>query len=69
MSGGRLPAVIHPKPPWNRGRILREKRPLLPKPVRALRVRLGLSGTLRDLAIDSAFGGCDLVRLKLGPCD
>jgi integrase len=43
---------------------------LLPKHVWAIRVRLALSGNLRDLAlfnlaIDSKLRGCDLVRLKV----
>ena len=52
------------------GRILGQKRPLMPKHVWAIRVRLELSGNLRDLAlfnlaIDSKLRGCDLVRLKV----
>jgi hypothetical protein len=70
MTRVHLPTVVHPKPPWNRGRILGQKRPLLPKHVWAIRVRLELSGNLRDLAlfnlaIDSKLRGCDLVRLKV----
>jgi integrase len=70
MTRVSLPTVIPPKRPWNRGRILGQKRPLLPKHVWAIRVRLELSGNLRDLAlfnlaIDSKLRGCDLVRLKV----
>jgi len=70
MTRVHLPTVVHPKPPWNRGRILGQKRPLLPKHVWAIRVRLELSGNLRDLAlfnlaIDSKLRGCDLVCLKV----
>ena len=70
MTRVHLPTVIHTKPPWNRGRILGQKRPLLPKHVWAIRVRLELAGNLRDLAffnlaIDSKLRGCDLVRLKV----
>jgi hypothetical protein len=70
MTSVHLPTVIAPKPPRNRGRILGQKRPLLPKHVWAIRVRLELSGNLRDLAlfnlaIDSKPRGCDLVRLKV----
>ncbi|MFS8180638.1 tyrosine-type recombinase/integrase [Pseudovibrio denitrificans] len=62
--------MIRPvKPAWNRGRIVAQKRPLLPKHVWAIRVRLELAGKVRELAlfntaIDSKLRGCDLVRLK-----
>ena len=61
--------VPRPSPPaWNRGRIVGQKRALLPRHVRAIRVRLELAGRFRDLAlfnmaIDSKLRGCDLVRL------
>ncbi len=65
-----LPA-IHPKrPAWNKGRLIGQKRPLLPKHVWAIRVRLEIAEATRDLAlfnmaIDSKLRGCDLVRLKV----
>lgn len=70
MSRSNLPAVIPPKRAWNRGRIVGQKRPLLPKHVWAIRVRLELAGNVRDLAlfnlaVDSKLRGCDLVRLKV----
>ena len=70
MTKVHLPSVIPTKVSWNKGRILGQKRPLLPKHVWALRVRLELAGNLRDLAlfnlaIDSKLRGCDLVRLKV----
>jgi hypothetical protein len=70
MSKIHLPSVIPAKASWNKGRILGQKRPLLPKQVWAIRVRLELAGGLRDLvlfnlAIDSKLRGCDLVRLKV----
>jgi integrase len=70
MSKVHLPSVIPPKASWNKGRILGQKRPLLPKHVWAIRVRLELAGNLRDLAlfnlaIDSKLRGCDLVRLMV----
>ena len=70
MSASNLPAIIPPKRAWNRGRVIGQKRPLLPKHVWAIRVRLELAGELRDLAlfnlaIDSKLRGCDLVRLKV----
>src|SRR6266851_2890295 len=56
--------------PWNKGRLTGQKRPLKPKDVWAIRVRLQLEHRARDialfnLAIDSKLGGCDLVRLQV----
>lgn len=70
MSASNLPMVISAKRAWNHGRIIGQKRPLLPKHVWAIRVRLELAGAIRDLAffnmaIDSKLRGCDLVRLKV----
>ena len=55
---------------WNKGRLTSQKRPLKPKDVRAIRVRLQLQHRRRDLAlfnlaIDSKLRGCDLVRLQV----
>ena len=57
--------------PWNKGRLIGQKRPLKPKEVWAIRVRLQLKGRKRDLAlfnlaIDSKLRGCDLVALQIG---
>ena len=54
--------------PWNKGRLIGQKPPLKPKDVWAIRVRLQINGTKRDLAlfnlaIDSKLRGCDLVEL------
>jgi len=62
--------VIPYKRAWNKGRIVGQKRPLLPKHVWAIRMRLELAGSIRDLAlfnlaIDSKLRGCDLVGLKV----
>ncbi len=56
--------------PWNKGRLTGQKRPLKPKDVWAIRVRLQLKHRERDLAlfnlaIDSKLRGCDLVRLQV----
>ena len=56
--------------PWNKGRLTGQKRPLKPKDVWAIRVRLQLEGRKRDLAlfnlaIDSKLRGCDLLRLQV----
>jgi site-specific recombinase XerC len=65
-----LPTIIPSKRAWNHGRIMGQKRPLLPKHVWAIRVRLELAKAVRDLAlfntaINSKLRGCDLVRLKV----
>ena len=70
MSTFNLPMVVPAKKAWNHGRIIGQKRPLLPKHVWAIRVRLELAGAVRDLAlfnmaVDSKLRGCDLVRLKV----
>lgn len=56
--------------PWNKGRLIGQKRPLKPREVWAIRVRLQLEKRRRDLAlfnlaIDSKLRGCDLVRLRV----
>ena len=43
--------VGFPKTPWNKGRLIGQKRPLKPKEVWAIRVRLQLQGRKRDLAL------------------
>ena len=58
------------KAPWIKGRLIGQKRPLKPKEVWAIRVRLQLEQSRRDLAlfnlaIDSKLRGCDLVRLQI----
>ena len=70
MSKVQLPAIRPKRRAWNKGRLVGQKRPLLPKQVWAIRARLELADNLRDLAlfnlaIDSKLRGCDLVRLKV----
>lgn len=70
MPASNLPMIRPARPAWNKGRIVGQKRPLLPKHVWAVRVRLELAGRVRDLAlfnlaIDSKLRGCDLVRLRV----
>ena len=72
MTTPNLPMIIPKRHAWNKGRIVGQKRPLLPKHVWAIRVRLELAESLRDLAlfnvaVDSKLRGCDLVRLRV--CD
>ena len=70
MPTCQLPAVTPKRKAWNKGRIIGQKRPLLPKQVRAIRARLELAGYRRDLAlfnvaIDSKPRGCGLVKLAV----
>ncbi|MFQ3254424.1 MAG: hypothetical protein ACI9U6_002728, partial [Loktanella salsilacus] len=70
MSTTNLPAIRACRPAWNKGRIVGQKRPLQPKHVWAIRVRLEIAERTRELAlfnlaIDSKLRGCDLVRLKV----
>ena len=70
MTNTNLPAIIPARRAWNKGRIMGQKRPLQPKHVWAIRVRLELAGRLRDLAlfnmaVDSKLRGCDLVKLEV----
>lgn len=70
MQTENLPVIRFRRPAWNKGRIVGQKRPLLPKHVWAIRVRLEIANKVRDLAlfnlaIDSELRGCDLVTLKV----
>lgn len=52
--------------PWNKGKLVGQKTPLKLKEIWAIRVRLEMSESLRDLAlfnlaIDSKLRACDLV--------
>ena len=65
-----LTLVTPKRKAWNKGRIIGQKRPLLPNRVWAILARLELAGNLRDLtlfnvAIDSKLRGCDLVKLAV----
>jgi hypothetical protein len=51
MPRVQLPAVNPKRKAWNKGRIVGQKRPLLPKQVWAIRARLELANNLRDLAL------------------
>ena len=70
MSQIQLPVPRPTRPPWNKGRLVGQKRPLLPRQVWAIRARLELVENPRDLtlfnlAIDSKLRGCDLTRLRV----
>ena len=69
---GSMEAIMQ-NAPWNKGRLTGQKRPLKPKDVWAIRVRLQLEQRARDLAlfnlaIDSKLRGCDLVAVTSGRC-
>lgn len=70
MQTPSLPAIRTRRPAWNKGRLVGQKKPLLPKHVWAIRVRLEIADNHRDLAlfnldIDCKLRGCDLVTLKV----
>lgn len=63
-------AITRTRYPWNKGILVGQKRPLQPKNVWSIRVRLEMSGAIRELAlinlaIDSKLRACDLVRLRV----
>ncbi|MFV1468039.1 tyrosine-type recombinase/integrase [Idiomarina sp. HB] len=56
--------------PWNKDRIIGQKKPLQISHIWGIRIRLELEGKARDLALfnlalDSKLRGCDLVKLKV----
>jgi integrase len=56
--------------PWNKGLLVGQKKPLQPKHVWSIRVRLEVAQMWRDLAlfnlaIDSKLRACDLVKLRI----
>src|SRR6516164_1965111 len=69
MLDSNQPSVPR-RDPWNKGRLIGQKRPLKPKDVWSIRVRLQVERQARNLAlfnlaIDSKLRGCDLVRLQV----
>lgn len=65
-----MDTAVQVRRPWNKGLIVGQKRPLLPRQVWSIRVRLEMSASARDLAlfnlaIDSKLRASDLVRLKV----
>ena len=56
--------------PWNKGKLVGQKLPLKLKEVWEIRIRLQMANQIRDLAlfnlaIDSKFRSCDLVKLRV----
>ncbi len=73
MRRPNLPAIRAMRSAWNNGRIFGQKKPLEPKHVWAIGVRLELAENHRDLAlfnlaIDSKLRGCDLVKMTVVDC-
>ena len=56
--------------PWNKGKLVGQRRPLKLKEIWGIRIRLQMDNRVRDLVlfnlgIDSKLRGCDLVRLRV----
>ena len=56
--------------PWNKGKLVGQRRPLKLKEIWGIRIRLQMGNRVRDLAlfnlaIDSKLRGCDLIRLRV----
>ena len=69
MLDSNQPSVAR-RDPWNKGRLIGQKRLLKPRDVWSIRVRLQVERRARNLAlfnlaIDSKLRGCDLVRLQV----
>lgn len=70
MSNETLPALRPARAPWNKGRIVGQKRPLLPKHFWSICVRPEMADNRCDLAlfnmaIDCMLRGCDVVCLRV----
>jgi site-specific recombinase XerD len=58
------------RPPWNKGRVIGQKRPLRQRDIHAIRTRLQIAHNVRetamfDLALDSKLRGSDLLGLHV----
>lgn len=51
MSAEITSKINHSRAPWNKGRLVGQKRPLRPKEVWAIRVRLQIKRSKRNLAL------------------
>lgn len=70
MSVSLASTTLNKSGPWNKGKLVGQKRPLTPKHVWSIRVRLEMADDRRglalfNLAIDSKLRACDLVALKV----
>ena len=66
-----LPQTVQASTPWNKGKLIGQKPPLILREIWAIRIRLQLNKETRELAmfnlaIDSKLRSCDLVKLKVG---
>jgi integrase len=64
------PVGLYHSRPWNKGLLVGQKKPLQPKHVWSIRVRLEIARMWRELAlfnlaIDSKLRACDLVKLRI----
>ena len=56
--------------PWNKGKLIGQKKPLKLKEIWAIRIRQQMANNVRDLAlfnlaIDSKLRSCDLIKLRV----
>ena len=56
--------------PWNKGKLVGQKSPLKLRDIWAVRIRLQIASSIRDLAlfdlaIDSKLRACDLIKLRV----
>ncbi len=70
METQNSPAIRALRSSWKKGRIVGQKRPLKPKHVWAIQVRLELATNYRGsplfkIAIASELCGCDVVKMKV----
>ena len=59
-----------PKPSWNKGKLVGQKRPMKLEEVWSIRTRLDLENNLRELtmfnlALDCKLRACDFIKLKI----
>ena len=62
--------TVHPRIPWNKGKLVGQKVPFKPKEIWAIRIHLQMAHRARELAlfdlgIDSKLRACDLVKLRV----
>ena len=63
-------SFLNKNPPWNKGKLVGQKKPLKLKEIWAIRIRLQIANNCRELAlfnltIDSKLRACDLVNLRV----
>ncbi len=62
MPSETLPIVVPRRPAWSKGRIVGQKRPLAPKHVWSIGVRLEMADNGRDLALFNTAIGPTICR-------